>query len=286
MEAIAPGSIKAKVLEAITELGHAATSAAIRRRHPSNEHLVNLSIDQLTAAGLVEVTSEGNYALTAAAKKGMRGQSIESAAAAIASQRRAPAEVRPEPPAPTPIRRPVPPPVRVDAKLSAPEVAVDESRAATCEPERSSISDQFANLRMSASQPASPPSITTQEPAVAKIKCNRCEDPKAEGEFYTCKGKLVQPCKQCVLARQKELRQGTGKPAKRGKRAKVMQRAAKSVIATATSDDFVIPASGAIHCQRAGDGFAISQGEDRICVTGDQLQALRDWASAQLKARS
>ncbi len=269
--AIPAGSIKHKILEAIAELAHAATSAAIRRRHPSNEHLVNVSIEQLTAAGLIEITSEGNYRRID--KKAVRTQSIEGAAAAIAQQRKEPVQPKPEalPQLPAiPIRRPVPRMSARDTQLSDPEIPVAATRSPPCPPPTPSAPSIPAPVTVR---------LVSQEPAVAKITCNKCQAEKAKGDFYQCKGKLVQPCKECTLARQKELRDGTAKPATRAAKTAIARRSSP-----AAGAEFVIPASGAIKCQRAGDGFEISQGEDRICASSEQLQALRDWASAQLKA--
>lgn len=276
MEAIAPGSIKAKILEAILELGHAATSAAIRKRHPSNEHLVNLSIDQLTAAGLIEVTSEGNWQLTATAKKAMRGQSVEGAAAAIASQRKVTIETlaapaaKPVPPPAPPRRAPASSPEQPAQRVAATEQSAPESFASAPVPPPPS--------------PPSPPPITAQEvTAVAKITCNKCSTPKEKSEYYAHNPRL---CKRCILDRQKELRDGAAKPAKRAAKAAGAVRAdGKLPVPT----EFLIPASGSLVCTVAefpnGRRYSIEQDGEEIVCNADQLQKIVNWASGQLKAR-
>lgn len=128
---------------------------------------------------------------------------------------------------------------------------------------------------------------------MAKIKCNKCSAEKAKADFYTSNDKLVQPCKECVLKRQKELRTGTGKPSKKpGARAKArapVKRAAKTALATrsaAAAGEFVIPAGRELRCRSDGHTYEISQDGDTVICTPEQLKAIRDWASAQLKARS
>ena len=69
-----------------------------------------------------------------------------------------------------------------------------------------------------------------------------------------------------------------------------LKRAAKGTVAVRSNKvapatgEFVIPASGAIHCNASGGGYVISQGDAFVCASRDQLQALRDWATVQLKA--
>src|SRR5690242_11879165 len=90
---IQPGSIKARIIEAIIDLGDGATSHAIRKRHPSNEALVDKSLGDLSTEGYIQVTSEGNFELTPAARRVIKGETITQAVAAIRSNA---AEIRSE----------------------------------------------------------------------------------------------------------------------------------------------------------------------------------------------
>lgn len=119
-----------------------------------------------------------------------------------------------------------------------------------------------------------PPS--TQEPVMAKKECNECHQQKdAEKDFYTGSAK----CKPCYNARALARKNGEATPAKK---AAALKPAAAPTAASA-ADVLVIPASGAITCRMTGDTAEITQFEEMICCTREQLQALRDWATAQLK---
>jgi hypothetical protein len=308
MDAILPGSIKAKILEAIAELGHAATSAAIRKRHPSDEAIVNMALDQLTAAALIEITSEGNYKLSDAAKKAARGQSIDSAIVAIASQRKqavtfeqlagAPKPATPVPPRPrtqpaervATIEQPAPKsfsPTPAPAPGPAPQAP--PLPAGLDKPAPPAVSPPLVPSPPSPPPPAlstPPPPITTQEPAVASlIKCNECNKPKPKDEYYIVNGEPLKKCKRCVLDAQK------ARKLEREKRAAApkAKRAAKSAVASrssAAAADLIIPAGGEIRCRTDGHSYEIRQYDALIVCSPDQLQAIRDWASGQLKARA
>lgn len=280
---IQPGSIKHKVLEAIIDLEEAATSAAIRKRHPANEHLVSIAIDQLTAEGLVAITSEGNYELTAAAKKAIRGQSINGAIVAIANNRKAQADA---PPAPKPPPVVLPAPVVKlryavgDTKVPAPQIPVEETRPEDCPKPPAPPEPPAAAPAFPAPVPAMVRAQPSKEPTMANTReCIACEKRKPTTDFYTGSAK----CKRCYLDHQKarEAERKAGIPA---------QRAAKGAVSTRSSaaeapSELVIPAAGEIRCRATGLAYEIVQGPSRVVASLEQLQAIRDWATAQLKAR-
>lgn len=277
---IQPGSIKHKVLEAILDLEEAATGAAIRKRHPSNEHLVNIAIDQLTSDALIEITSEGNYALTAAAQKAIKGQSITGAIVAIAQQRQANADapVPPKPPEPKPVPRVQPKPPRQGAERVAPteKPAAKSFVSPPSQPPAPSIPSPA---------PVMAPVQRSEEPTVASlIKCNECNRSKPKDEYYIVNGEPLKKCKRCVLDRQKAAKEARDKkPAPNAKRA---AKSAGAVRSQPALGDLVIPAAGEIRCRATGLAYEIAQGESRVMASLEQLQAIRDWATAQLKARS
>lgn len=297
---IQPGSIKHKVLEAILELEKAATGAAIRKRHPSNEHLVGIAIEHLSSDGLIQITSEGNYELTAAAKKAIRGQSVTGAIVAVAQQRKAPVYAPPPAPKPAPPPPPAPAPAAApaviaatpvrqprwqdripeepkappaDTKVSAPQFPVDATRIVDCaQPTRPPPAAAPAPTTAPLTAPVTVPVQRTEEPAtVAKlINCTECETDKPRSEYYIVNGEPLKKCKRCVLDRQKAAKESRDKKAApKAKRAAKAAGAVRSV-PLARAGDFVIPAAGQITCRASGLSYEIGQGESRVVASLEQ----------------
>lgn len=131
-------------------------------------------------------------------------------------------------------------------------------------------------------EPASqPPPV--EEPTMAKKKrCNECNQEKPETEFYTGNAK----CKPCYNARQLARKTGATKPAAQpaAKAAAPKKRAAAAVVVDPpVSDAHVIPAAGAITCRVSGATAEISQFNDVITISLEQLANLIDWGQQALK---
>lgn len=95
-------------------------------------------------------------------------------------------------------------------------------------------------------------------------------------------GKTCSKCKAKKISEGKTKGNGA-KPASK----KTTSLVPASAPAIADVDELVIPAGGAITCRAIGAGiatsFVIQQDKDQIAASYAQLQALRDWASLQLK---
>ena|SRR5690606_17484271 len=114
---------------------------------------------------------------------------------------------------------------------------------------------------------------------MAQKDCIKCLDPKDATEANFGKDKrtedgLGKTCSECKRAAQ-------SKPRPRKSAAPKSNGKAEPTIA----DEIVIPATGQIHCRALPGriGFSIQQGNDQITCSYEQLQAMRDWASSQLK---
>lgn len=115
-------------------------------------------------------------------------------------------------------------------------------------------------------------------PVLSTRVCNKCRKSKAEVDFYRAKDGT---CKRCTLDRQKALKESKLQAAKTPKVKK-----AAAACAPLVDEVLVIPAGGEIRCRvldaGAGPSFVFEQDDCLIYCCRRQLEALRDWASAQL----
>ena len=241
---ITPGSIKARILEAIIDLEEGATSSAIKKRHPANESLVNTSLDELFSGGYIEANCQGVWQLTVAAKKVIRGETITQALAAIRLQQDE-IDSGPKPPPPA---EPAPVAMRecVSCYGKKPVLTAFYGKDRTCKDCRCAEAKRRADERKERQRAAAfvkpPPALNGHYAAPSTPSSKQEPEPVA-----------TPPSPPLSIAP-----------------------------VTPASAEVVIPAPGSIKCRAENEVLLIMQYKQSIAVDREQLPGLIEWLSKQV----
>jgi hypothetical protein len=259
---ITPGSIKARILEAIMELEERATTAVIKRRHPSNEAAVNTGVDQLFAGGFIQANEEGVWELTAAAKKVIRGQTITQALVAIrtnGAEKRSAAEQ---------VTRPAPP-------INSGEVATGEVKKLcnACNQPKHAIKDFY---------PGNPTCRECRNDQARKAREEKQREREARNARMMPALRVSEPPADSGVSQiqqsppdQTPVLQPQSPPT-------CAIEAANRIDPESTfPPEFIIPAEGTITCRAVAGSLWIHQDDKKVVVKHRQLVALVQWLADQ-----